>query len=97
MRMTKTEADLEAVTSRVAAVEEKFDSIDKKLDKLDNLLTLMEGFNRWHPSVDKGLLDTFQSVRDLTSRVETLESHPVLVSTNAPPREEEVQANAHRQ
>ena len=95
--MTKKEAGLESVTSRVAAVEEKFDSIDKKLDKLDNLLTLMEGFNRWRPSVDKGLLDTFQSVRDLTSRVETLESHPVLVSTNAPTREEEVQANGHRQ
>jgi len=47
--------------------------------------------------VDKGLLDAYQSVRDLTSRVETLESHPVLVSTNAPPREEEVQANGHRQ
>jgi len=43
--MTKKEAGPESVTSRVAAVEEKFDSIDKKLDKLDNLLTLMEGFN----------------------------------------------------
>jgi len=95
--MTKKEAGLESVTSRVAAVEEKFDSIDKKLDKLDNLLTLMEGFNQWRPSVDKELLDAYQSVRVLMSRVETLESHPVLVSTNAPPREEEVQANDHCQ
>ena len=44
--------------------------------------------------MDKGLLDAYQSMRDLTSRVEMLESHPVLVSTNAPTREEEVQPTA---
>ena len=53
------------------------------------MLLLMETFNRWRPEVDQFAPELSKDVKQLTSRVEALETHP---QPHVPSREEEGRA-----
>ncbi|WVZ71633.1 hypothetical protein U9M48_020200 [Paspalum notatum var. saurae] len=57
----------------MATAEDKLGDLGGKLDAL---LKLMEGFNRWRPSIDQAAVDMKHSLEALTARVEALESKP---------------------
>uniref|UniRef100_A0A0A9D1W1 Reverse transcriptase domain-containing protein n=1 Tax=Arundo donax TaxID=35708 RepID=A0A0A9D1W1_ARUDO len=73
------------------AAEEEIQSMNKKLDLM---LTMMDGFDSWRPTVDTAVANLDRATADLRSRVTALE-------TSAPPppsaslRDEEERATGH--
>ena len=77
-----------ALNSRIAMVESDLKTISQKLDMID-------GVNKWRPSVDTAVETLSHSVTILTSRVEVLENTH-LQHSKVPLLEEEGRASGHR-
>jgi len=60
-----------ALNSRIAMAESDLKTISQKLDII---LDMIDGVNKWRPSVDTAVETLSHSVTTLTSRVEVLEN-----------------------
>jgi len=73
----------------MASAEDKLDGLAAQMK---SMLLLMETFNRWRPEVDRVSTELSNDVKQLTSRVETLEAQTKSAPSQAPSREEEGRA-----
>jgi predicted RecB family endonuclease len=55
----------------------------------------MDNFNSWSVTVEKTASELQSSIRDLTSRITTLEAATLATPKSVPPREEEGRTNCH--
>jgi len=62
----------------MGSAEQKLDNLSTKVDimaeKFEKMMTMMDTFNRWRPGSDKFAVDLSRSVKELTSRIEALET-----------------------
>ncbi|XP_012702297.1 uncharacterized protein LOC105914588 [Setaria italica] len=78
----------------MAGVEAEIKDISKKLDII---LDMIDGINKWRPTVDTAVDELSRVVGKLTSRVEALEQPTAQIQPpKVPMREEEGRASGHR-